>query len=125
MQMSSLSIYHLMSNARSWNNCYIFYMDILKSHYRKSSTECLAISFCLYIPITFHNNLTEAKIANESITPVQSLNIQLSRVLIPGMHVWPNLGCYSQTFHVRLQFWSITRNEILLSSMLKVSSEEF
>ena len=48
--------------------------------YCKSSPECLAIGFCLYIAITFHNNLTEAKIANELITSVQSLNIQLSRV---------------------------------------------
>ena len=60
-------------------------MDILNSHdkavksssdnYRKSSTECLVIDFFLYITITFHNNLTEAKIANELIMSVQSLNI--------------------------------------------------
>ena len=59
-------------------------------NYRKSSTECLVIDFCLYIAITFHNNLTETKIANESIMSVQSLNIlhQLrSRVLFPGLHV--------------------------------------
>ena len=55
----------------------------------------------LYIAITFHNNLTEAKIANELIVSVlQSLNIlhhnytQLSRVLFPGLHAWSNLGCY-------------------------------
>ena len=94
-------------------------MDILKSHdkeffgykYRKSSAECLAIGFCLYIATTFHNNLTEAKSANELITSVQSLNIQLSRVLFPGLHVWSNLARLLQTFHVRFRFWSITRNE--------------
>ena len=31
--------------------------------------------FCLYIAIKFHNNLTKAKIANELIISVQSLNI--------------------------------------------------
>ena len=37
-----------------------------------------AIDSCLlsvYIAITFHNNLTEAKIENELIASVQSLNI--------------------------------------------------
>ena len=58
------------------------------------------------------------------ITSVQSLNIQLSRVLFPGLHVWPNLGCY-RLFKCRFRFWSITRNEIVLSSMLRVSSKEF
>ena len=48
-------------------------------NYCKSSAECLAIGFCLYLAITFHNNSTKAKIAIELITPVQSLNIQLSR----------------------------------------------
>ena len=66
-------------------------------NYRKSSAECLAIGFCLYLAITFHNNSTEAKIAIELITPVQSLNIQLSRVLFPDLHVWH----VWQTFHVR------------------------
>ena len=33
--------------------------------YRKSCAECLVIGLCLYIAITFHNNLTEAKIVNE------------------------------------------------------------
>ena len=69
--------------------------------YRKSSPECLAIGFCLYIAITFHNNLIEAETANELITSVQSLNIQLSRVLFPGLQVWPNLARVLQTFHVR------------------------
>ena len=57
-------------------------MDILNSmiksssdNYSKSSVECLVIGLCLHIAITFHNNLTEAKIANELITSVQSLNI--------------------------------------------------
>ena len=49
-------------------------MEILNSHdkeffgsllYRKCSAECLVIGFCLYIAITFHNNWTKAKIANE------------------------------------------------------------
>ena len=44
-------------------------------NYRKSSMECLVIGVCLYIAITFHNKLTEAKIANELIMSVQSLNI--------------------------------------------------
>ena len=43
--------------------------------YRKSYTQCLVMDFCLYIAITFHNNLTGAKIGNELITSVQSLNI--------------------------------------------------
>ena len=34
-------------------------------NYNKSSAECLVIGFCLYIAITFHNNLTEVKITNE------------------------------------------------------------
>ena len=78
-------------------------------NYRKSSAKCLAIGFCLYIVpvITFHNNSSEAKIANELITSVQSLNIQLSHTLFPGLHVWPNLGCY-RLFMCGLQFWSIT-----------------
>ena len=57
-------------------------MDILNStiksssdNYSKTSVECIVIGLCLYIAITFHNNLTEAKIANELITSVQSLNI--------------------------------------------------
>ena len=66
--------------------------------------------------ITFHNNLTKAKIANESIMSVQSLSCisitQLSRVLFPGLHVWSNLGCY-RLFMCGFRFWSITRNEIL------------
>ena len=32
-------------------------------NYSKSSVECLVIGLCNYIVITFHNNLTEAKIA--------------------------------------------------------------
>ena len=55
--------------------------------------------------ITFHNNLTKAKIADELIMSAQSLNslfsisiTQLSRVLFPGLHVW---SCMLQTFHVR------------------------
>ena len=78
-------------------------------NYRKSSAECLAIGFCLYIAITFHDGLTEAKIANELIMSVQPLNIE--RVLFPGQHVWPNLGCY-RLFMRGFPFWSITRNEI-------------
>ena len=56
-------------------------MDILNSmiksssdNYSKSSAECLVIGLCLYVAITFHNNLIEAKIANKLITSVQSLN---------------------------------------------------
>ena len=44
-------------------------MDILNSmiksssdNYSKSSAECLVIGLCLYVAITFHNNLIEAKI---------------------------------------------------------------
>ena len=55
-------------------------MDILNSHdkefldnYSKSSAECLAIGFCLYIAIKFHNNLTKAKIANE--LPILHINL--------------------------------------------------
>ena len=51
-------------------------MDILNAmvksssdNYSKSSVKCLVISLCLYI------YLTEAKIANESMMSVQSLNI--------------------------------------------------
>ena len=42
------------------------------NNYRKISTDCLVIDFCLYIAITFHNNFTEAKIVNELIMSVQS-----------------------------------------------------
>ena len=48
---------------------------------------------------------------------------QISCVLFPGLHVWSNLGCY-RLFMCGFRFWSITRNEVLLSSMLKVSSKE-
>ena len=62
---------------------------------RESSTECFVICFCLYIAITFHDNLTEAKTANELITSVQPLNILSQRlVLFPGLHVWSNFGCF-------------------------------
>ena len=44
-------------------------------NYRNNSTECLVIGFCLYIATTFHNNSTDAKIANELIMSVQSLSI--------------------------------------------------
>ena len=44
-------------------------------NYSKSSAERLVIGLCLYVAITFHNNLIEAKIANELIMSVQSLNI--------------------------------------------------
>ena len=94
-------------------------------NYRKSSAERLAIGFCLYIAITFHNNLAEAKIANELITSVQSLNIQLSRVLFSSLHVWLNLARVLQTsFMCGFRVWSITQNGILLSSMLKVVSSK-
>ena len=73
-------------------------MDILSSmiksssdNYSKSSVECLVIGLCLYVAITFHDYLTEAKIANELITSVLSLNgasqfTQISCVLFPGLH---------------------------------------
>ena len=72
-------------------------MDVLNSHdksssdnYRKSSTECLLIDFCLYIPISFHNNLAEAKIANELMMSVQSLNIlHLSYSIKSCLISWP------------------------------------
>ena len=60
-------------------------------NYRESSAKCLVIGFCLYIDITFHNNLTEAKIANELATSVQLINVKLSRVLLPGLILQ---GCY-------------------------------
>ena len=44
-------------------------------NYSKSSAECLEIGLCLYVAITFHNNLIEAKIANKLIMSVQSLDI--------------------------------------------------
>ena len=70
-------------------------------NYCKSFKECLVIDFCLYIAVTFHNNLAEAKIANELIMSVQSLNVlhlncSIKSCFIPGLHVWSNL----QTFHV-------------------------
>ena len=49
-------------------------------NYCKSSAECLAIGFCLYIAITLHNNSTEAKIVNQLITSVQSLKFQQEEV---------------------------------------------
>ena len=45
-------------------------------NYSKSSAlECLVIGLCLYITLTFHNNLTEAKIVKEIIPSAQSLDI--------------------------------------------------
>ena len=70
-------------------------------NYHKSSAECFAFGFCLYIAITFHINLTKAQIANELFTSVQSLNIQLSCVLQgswPARLVKPWV---LQTFHVQ------------------------
>ena len=69
-------------------------------NYRKSSAECLAIGFCLYTAITFQNNLTEAKLANELITSVQSLKMQLIQSCLIS---WPARLAKSwvlQTFHV-------------------------
>ena len=40
-----------------------------------NNSKSSVIGFCQYIATTFHNNLTEAKIANELIKSVQSLNI--------------------------------------------------
>ena len=87
-------------------------MDILNSHdksssdnYRKSSTECLVIDFCLHIPISFQNDLAEAKIANELIMSVQSLNIlHLSYSILKSCLIsWPARlvkPWMIQTFHV-------------------------
>ena len=65
----------------------------------KRSAECLVIGLCLYRAITFHNNLTEEKIANE-INKVSSVAqntesqfIQLRCVLFRGLHCWSDLGC--------------------------------
>ena len=44
-------------------------------NFSENSVECLVIGLCLYIAITFPNNLTEAKFATKLITSVQSLNI--------------------------------------------------
>ena len=72
-------------------------------NYRKISTECLAISICLYIAIAFHNSLTEKRKlrTTELILSVQSLNIlhlnySTKLCLISWPHVW-----MLQTFHVR------------------------
>ena len=106
-------------------------MNILNStdNYRKSSTECLVIGFCLYTAVTFHNNLTEAKIANELITSAQSLNIlhvnhSTKSYLISWPAVWSNLRCY-RLFMSGFRFWSITQNKILFSPMLKVSTMNY
>ena len=40
------------------------------NNYSESSAECLEIGFFLHIAIQFHNNLIEAKIANEVVTSV-------------------------------------------------------
>ena len=87
-------------------------------NYSKCSVECLVIGLCLYIAITFHNNLTKVKIANE-INKVSSVAqytesqfIQLRCVLFPGLHFWSNLGCY-RLFMCGFRFWSITRSETL------------
>ena len=67
----------------------------------KRSAECLVIGLCLYIAITFHNNLTEAKIASELITSVQSLNIYSTTLCLIS---WPARLAKSwvlQYFYVR------------------------
>ena len=76
--------------------------------YRKSCAECLVIGLCLYIAITFHNNLTEAKIVNELIKSVQSLNIlhlsYSTKLCLIQLISWPaHLAkpWVLQTFHVR------------------------
>ena len=82
------------------------------------------MGFCLYIAIPFHSNLTEAKLMS-----VQSLNIlHLNYSTKSSLISWP--ACLVKpwmlnTFHVGFRFCSITQNETLLSSMLKVSSKEF
>ena len=77
-------------------------------NYSKSSVDCLVIGFCLYIAITFHNNLTEAKIVNELIKSVQSLNIlhlsYSTKLCLIQLISWPaHLAkpWVLETFHVR------------------------
>ena len=74
-------------------------------NYGKSSTEFLVIGFSLYIAITFHNNLTEAKMPNELMMSVQSLNIlHLSYTTKSCLISWPVRlvkPWMLQTFHVR------------------------
>ena len=97
-------------------------------NYCKSSTECLVIGSCLHIVTTFHNNLSETKIANESIMSVQSLiilhlNYSTKSCLIswPARLVKPWM---LQTFHVRFPVLVKNAKSILLSSMLKANSKE-
>ena len=74
-------------------------------NYSKTSAECLVIGLCLYIAITFHDNLTEAKVSNESIASVQSINILHLNLLNKVVSYF--LACTFvkpwalQTFHVR------------------------
>ena len=73
-------------------------------NYSKSFAECLVIILCLYIAITFHNNLTEAKIANELITLGQALDIVYLNLLNCCLISWPTrlvILWVQQTFHVR------------------------
>ena len=102
---------------------WIYWNPMIKSslnNYRKSSAEFLAIGFCLYIAITFNRRENCEQINNvSSVTqyPIRSC-------LFPGLHDWLNLGRY-RFFMSGFRFWSITWDEKLLSSMLKVSSREF
>ena len=98
-------------------------------NYRESSTECFVICFCLYIAITFHNNLTDAKIANELTMSIQSLNIlHLNYSTKSCLISWPArlvIPWMLQNFHVLgFRFWPITRSEILLSSIYVGSQEQ-
>ena len=95
-------------------------------NYCESSTECLVSGSCLHKATTFHNNLSETKIANELIMSVQSLIILhlktkscliswSARLVKPWM---------LQTFHVRFPDLVNGPKSILLSSMLKLNSKE-
>ena len=95
-------------------------------NYSKSSPEGLAIGFCRYIPITFHNNLTKAKIVNELIRQFchlisypASQFTQLSPVSILVCVFGHTLG--ATDFSCAVSGFS---QSMLLSSMLKVSGKE-
>ena len=71
-----------------------------------------------YIAITFHNNLTEATVANELIMSVQSLNYSTKSCLIS----WPARLVKAQDARCGFRFWSITRNAYTL--VIDVESQQ-
>ena len=67
----------------------------------KRSPEFLVIGLCLYIAITFHNNLNEAKIASELITSDQSLNIYSTTLCLISLPARLAKSSMLQYFYVR------------------------